>query len=82
MRAQKSRPLVDRIRKALMAIQASGRHFPQRLLGPIIDHALGLWSGLETFLMDERIEIDNSQVENAIRPTAIGKKNWHCVGAK
>ena len=26
------------------------------------------------------IEIDNNLVENAIRPTAIGKKNWLCFG--
>jgi hypothetical protein len=28
------------------------------------------------FLEDSRIEIDNNLVENAIRPTAIGKKNY------
>ncbi|HZV35397.1 MAG TPA: transposase [Verrucomicrobiae bacterium] len=27
-----------------------------------------------------RVEIDNNLVENAIRPTAIGKKNWLFVG--
>jgi hypothetical protein len=26
------------------------------------------------------VEIDNNLVENAIRPTAIGKKNWLFVG--
>ena len=24
--------------------------------------------------------MDNNLVENAIRPTAIGKKNWLCIG--
>jgi transposase len=28
------------------------------------------------FLSDGRAEIDNNLVENAIRPSAIGKKNW------
>ena len=27
-----------------------------------------------------RIEIDNNLVENAIRPTALGKKNWLFIG--
>ena len=27
-----------------------------------------------------RVEMDNNLVENAIRPTAIGKKNWLCIG--
>jgi transposase len=32
------------------------------------------------YLEDGRIEIDNNPVENAIRPTAIGKKNWLFIG--
>lgn len=32
------------------------------------------------FLGDGRVEIDNNLVENAIRPSAIGKKNWLFVG--
>jgi hypothetical protein len=32
-------------------------------------------------VMLSRIEIDNSGVENAIRNTAIGKKNWLFIGA-
>ena len=29
---------------------------------------------------DGRVEIDNNSVENAIRPTALGKKNWLFIG--
>lgn len=65
-----------------MAIKASGRHLPQSLLGQAVDFALSQWSGLEIFLTDGRVEIDNNQVENSIRPTAIGKKNWLFVGAE
>ena len=36
--------------------------------------------GLEVYLEDGRIEIDNNGVENAIRPTALGKKNWLFIG--
>jgi hypothetical protein len=31
-------------------------------------------------LENGHVEIDNNQVENAIRPTAIGKKNWLFIG--
>ncbi|MES2468994.1 MAG: transposase, partial [Verrucomicrobiota bacterium] len=34
----------------------------------------------EVYLHDGRIGIDNNPVENAIRPTAIGKKNWLFIG--
>jgi len=50
------------------------------LLGTAIDYALGQWRTLEIYLTDGRVEIDNNLVENAIRPTAIGKKNWLFVG--
>ena len=45
-----------------------------------MDYALGQWSTLTVYLDDGRVEIDNNLVENAIRPTAIGKKNWLFVG--
>ena len=32
------------------------------------------------YLGDGRVEIDNNRVENAIRPTAVGKKNWLFMG--
>jgi hypothetical protein len=36
----------------------------------------GQWTALEVYLSDGRVEIDNNLVENAIRSTAVGKKNW------
>jgi hypothetical protein len=40
---------------------------------------VGQWQSLEIYLQDAQIEIDN-MVENAIRPTALGKKNWLFFG--
>ena len=45
-----------------------------------IDYTLGQWDALSVFLSDGRIEIDNNLVENAIRPTVLGKKNWLFFG--
>ena len=45
-----------------------------------MDYALGQWTSLQVFLSDSRVEIDNNLVENAIRPTALGKKNWLFIG--
>jgi len=80
-RVHQSRPIVERIKQSLVLLKASHRHLPQSLLGQAIDYTLGQWSTLEIYLGDGRIEIDNNLVENAIRPTAIGKKNWLFVGA-
>ena len=40
------------------------------------------WATLERFLNHGEVEIDNNLVENAIRPTAIGKKNWLFFGSE
>jgi len=46
--------------------------------------ALGLrWPELtcdSVYLRGGRVEIDNNLVENAIRPTKLGAKNWMFVG--
>ncbi len=80
VRASNSRPIVERIQRALIRLKASGRYLPQSLLAQAMDYALGQWSTLTVYLDDGRVEIDNNLVENAIRPTAIGKKNWLFVG--
>ncbi len=80
VRASESRPLVKQLERALVKLKASKHHLPQSLLGMAIDYALGQWRTLEIYLADGRVEIDNNLVENAIRPTAIGKKNWLFFG--
>jgi transposase len=80
MRAHQSQPIVERIKRALLLLKASGRHLPQSPLGTAMDYALGQWTSLQVYLRDGRVEIDNNLVENAIRPTAIGKKNWLFIG--
>jgi hypothetical protein len=71
--------IVERLQRVLVRVQPRG--LPQSLLGQAISYALGQWSTLTVYLEDGRVEIDNNLVENAIRPTALGKKNWLFVGA-
>jgi len=80
LRASESKPIVERLEHAMIRLKSSGRHLPQSLLGTAIDYALGQWRTLDVYLGDGRVEIDNNLVENAIRPTALGKKNWLFMG--
>ena len=82
VRAHQSRPIQERIRRALVRLKITHRPLPQSLLGQAIEYALGQWPTLGAWLSDGRVEIDNNLVENAIRPTAVGKKNWLFVGDK
>src|SRR5580698_385110 len=80
VRAHESKPIVQRLERALVRLKRSGRHLPQSLLGIALEYALGQWRTLDVYLDDGRVEIDNNRVENAIRPTALGKKNWLFMG--
>jgi len=79
-RASLSRPILARLHRALVRLRTKHRFLPRSLMGKAIDYALNQWPSLLVFLEDGRLEIDNNLIENAIRPTAVGKKNWLFIG--
>lgn len=44
-------------------------------LGEKLSYIHNHWEGLQTFLIDGRVEIDSNRVENMIRPLALNRKN-------
>jgi transposase len=80
LRASHSRMVMERLHRALNKLQP--RYLPQSPMGQGIGYALNQWASLERFLEHGEVEIDNNLVENAIRPTAIGKKNWLFFGSE
>ncbi|MFZ9840058.1 MAG: IS66 family transposase [Opitutaceae bacterium] len=53
---------------------------PQSLLGKACSYLLNHWEVLVAHQNHSFTRIDNNLVENAIRPSAIGKKNWLFIG--
>ncbi|WED66567.1 IS66 family transposase [Synoicihabitans lomoniglobus] len=53
---------------------------PQSGLGKACAYLLGQWAPLCEHLRHGETRLDNNLVENAIRPSALGKKNWLFVG--
>jgi len=78
VRTWQSRPILNRLRRALEAVRR--RVLPKSLLGQAIDYTLARWETLTRYVDDGRLEIDNNLCENAIRPTAVGKKNFLFIG--
>ncbi|SEG45536.1 IS66 family transposase, partial [Algoriphagus boritolerans] len=39
------------------------------------------WAGLSAYVLHGQMEIDNNLVENAVRPLAIGRKNYLFAGS-
>jgi len=79
-RSSHARMVVERFHRVLTRLQS--RYLPKSPMGEAIRYALNQWATLEGFLEHGEVEIDNNLVENAIRPTAIGKKNWLFFGSE
>ncbi|MDZ4185094.1 MAG: IS66 family transposase, partial [Desulfuromonadales bacterium] len=55
---------------------------PSEPLRKAIDYALNQRKALCRYLEDGRLRPDNNLAENAIRPVALGRKNWLFVGSE
>lgn len=80
VRGAESAPILQRIQKALFLLKP--RYLPKNNMGKAISYALNNSVDLKVFLYNGLIEVDNNLVENAIRPTKIGAKNWLFIGSE
>jgi transposase len=80
VRQQKSRPIMDSLKTRIT--QMRQERPPGSTLAKACDYALGQWSRMEEYLKDGQIEIDNNWCEGAIRPIALGRKNWLHIGSE
>ncbi|MCC3350782.1 IS66 family transposase [Ruminococcus albus] len=71
-RLAKVKPLLDEFFAWLETVQVSGKG----KLTDAVRYALNERKYLYTFLENGDIPIDNNRAENAIRPFAVGRKNW------
>ena len=63
-----------------LALWARQRVLPKSTLGKACDYLLGQREPLVAHLHHGVSRLDNNLVENAIRPSCIGKKNWLFIG--
>jgi transposase len=54
---------------------------PRSPLGEALHYTIPRWDNLLAYLYDGHLEIDNNLVENAIRPNALGRKNYLFAGS-
>ena len=54
---------------------------PKSPIGKAISYMLARWESLMAYMYDGALNIDNNLVENSIRPTAIGRKNYLFAGS-
>ena len=74
VREERSRPIIAGIFTRLEELKAAT--LPSEPLRKAIDYALNQREALCSYLDDGRLKPDNNTAENAIRPLALGRKNW------
>lgn len=54
---------------------------PKSLIGQAATYTCNQWTALNRYVEDGELSIDNNAAERAMRPVAIGRKNWLFVGS-
>jgi hypothetical protein len=83
LRQQHAPAMLDRLHRRLLELnpaRVGSPVLPKSPLGKAIRYTLSQWEALVRYLEDGRYEIDTNLVENAIRPSCVGKKNWLFIG--
>ena len=80
LRTEKSFPILNALHDWLMQtrIQTANGGASAKAL----DYTLKCWPSLVRYAHTGNLPIDNNPVENAIRPIAVGKKNWLFTGSE
>ena len=79
LRQQASVALLDQLRSWLDDQRVEV--LPKSPMGQAIGYALSNWQALTRYTQDGDLSIDNNVSERALRPVAIGRKNWLFAGS-
>jgi transposase len=80
LRQQKARPILESIKSQIQA--ARSQTLPKCALAKACNYTLTLWNRLTRFLDHPILELSTNAAENAIRPVALGRKNWIHFGSQ
>ena len=81
IRLDKSLPVLNAFAKWMKGELDKNKILPRSQMGKAIRYSLTRWDGLTAYLYDGMLEIDNNLIENAIRPVALGRKNYLFAGS-
>lgn len=80
LRQEQSLPMMAPLKEAILEAQQLAS--PSSALGKACRYALNQWDRLQVYLEYGIVEIDQNLCENAIRPVALGRKNWLHIGSE
>jgi transposase len=79
LRQRESKPILEQFLRWLQAER--GQVLPKSPMGQAISYSLSHWADLKRYLDDGDIDIDNNEAERALRPIAVGRRNWTFFGS-
>ena len=82
IRQEKEIPIIDKLIDAIKNKFAEGRLLPKSKLGQAIGYFISLIPYLKNYTKYPEARLDNNTAERAVRPLAIGRKNWLFVGSE
>jgi transposase len=74
IRTQEAAPQLESLRE--WATQMQHETMPSGKLGEALGYLITQWPKLARYVEDPRLAIDTNLAENAIRPFALGRRNW------
>jgi transposase len=78
LRLDESLPVINELGKWIFAEMKNT--LPKSQIGKAMRYAMERWDKLSAYLHDGSLHIDNNAIENAIRPIALGRKNYLLAG--
>ena len=78
-RQAKSKPIVEALMAYLQEVYP--KLSPKSATALAIDYGLSRWTSFTLFLDHPTVAIDNNAAERAVRPVAVGRKNWLFAGS-
>lgn len=81
LRLEKSLPILNELGKWMFQQMRNHQLLPKSPIGKAFKYTMDRWDQLNTYLYDGVLEIDNNLIENAIRPLALGRKNYLFAGS-
>ena len=79
LRLEGSLPIINEMGKWIF--EEIKNTLPKSQIGKAMGYAYARWDALSAYLYDGNLLIDNNLVENAIRPVALGRKNYLFAGS-
>jgi transposase len=81
IRQEKEGPIIDELIQKIKARLVDGKILPKSKLREAIGYFCGLIPYLKNYTKEAFARLDNNVAERAIRPLAIGRKNWLFFGS-